>query len=57
MMTPHTAEWTRDDYAIGADRGRLDLDVIHGFLSRSYWAEGRGRDRVQAGLIERCPNL
>src|SRR5688572_6472758 len=28
------------DYVISTDKGRLDLKVIHDFLSRSYWAEG-----------------
>lgn len=27
-------------YAVSTDPARLDLDVIHGYLSRSYWAEG-----------------
>ena len=31
-------EWVRDDYSISTDRSRLDLAVIHGYLSRSYWA-------------------
>ena len=26
-------------YSISANRKRLDLDAIHGFLSRSFWAE------------------
>ena len=33
-------EWTREGYTISSDRRRLDLDAIHGFLVRSYWAEG-----------------
>lgn len=28
------------DYAIHTDPDRLDLDVIHGFLARSYWSPG-----------------
>ena len=39
-------EWTRGDYTISTDPRRLDLDVIHGFLVHSYWAEGRSRERV-----------
>lgn len=32
-------EWRRDDgYVISDDTARLDLDVIHGFLRRAYWA-------------------
>jgi len=47
-----TEEWTRGEYMISTDRQRLDLDLIHGFLSTSYWATGRSRDRV-ARSIER----
>ena len=35
-----TREWTRGDWTISTRRDRLDLDVIHGFLVRSYWAAG-----------------
>ena len=32
-------EFTKDDYLISTDKTRLELAVIHGFLSReSYWA-------------------
>jgi len=39
-------EAKRDDYAILTDPARFDLDVIHGYLSRSYWAEGISRELV-----------
>jgi GNAT superfamily N-acetyltransferase len=31
-------EWQRGEYAISTDRSRLDIDVIHAFLRRAYWA-------------------
>jgi len=31
---------------ISTDRARLDVDLIHRFLSRSYWATGRSRETV-----------
>ena len=37
---------TKDEYEIDDDPGRLDLDVMHVFLSGSYWAEGVPRDVV-----------
>jgi GNAT superfamily N-acetyltransferase len=43
-------EWTRGEYTISTDRRRLDLDIIHGFLTRSYWAEGRSRERVAQAI-------
>ena len=30
----------RDEFTISTDPARFDLDVIHGYLTRSYWAEG-----------------
>ncbi|TAL59030.1 MAG: N-acetyltransferase [Bacteroidetes bacterium] len=32
---------------ISNDKGLLDLDVIHGFLTTSYWAPGRTREQVR----------
>lgn len=37
-------------YEISLDPARMDLDVIHGYLSRSYWSEGIRRDVVAASL-------
>jgi GNAT superfamily N-acetyltransferase len=43
-------EWTRDHFTITCDPARLDLDVIHGFLSQSYWAQGIPRETVARSL-------
>lgn len=48
-------EWQRGDYTISTDPARLDLDVVHGFLSRSYWAEGRSRERVAQAIAGSLP--
>lgn len=41
-------EQYRDSYTITTDKARLDVDVIHDYLSRaSYWAQGRSRETVQ----------
>src|SRR2546423_1073105 len=37
-------------YEIDVDKSRLQLDVIHRFLSRSYWAEGVPRARVARSI-------
>ena len=37
-------ECRHGDLSITTDASRLDLDVIHGFLSRSYWAAGIPRE-------------
>ena len=33
-------------YVVTTDRSRLDLEVIHQFLTHSYWAEGIPRARL-----------
>jgi GNAT superfamily N-acetyltransferase len=48
-------EWTRGEYTISSDPERLDLDVVHGFLTRSYWATGRSRERVAASIAASLP--
>ena len=41
----------RDDgYEIADDPSRLDVDVIHGFLTTSYWSPGIPRDVVARGI-------
>lgn len=37
---------TRDGYEIDDDPARLDLGVVHGSVTGSYWAEGVPRDVV-----------
>ena len=48
-------EWTRGEYTISTDRKRLDLDIIHGFLIGSYWAEDRARERVAESIDHSLP--
>ena len=45
-MSEHR-EWTASGYTVSTDPARVDLDTVVGFLSSSYWAEGRPHD-VQA---------
>ncbi len=40
-------EVTRGAYTISNDASRLDFDVIHGFLTRSYWSPGVPRETVE----------
>jgi len=40
----------RDDYFISDDATMLDLDAVHGFLSRSYWATGIPRTTVEKSV-------
>ena len=50
-----TSAWTRGEYTISTDPARLDLDVVHGFLARSYWATGRSRERVERAIAGSLP--
>lgn len=43
--------WERDGYVISTDRSRLNIDLIHDFLSNTtYWAVGRKRDVVERSI-------
>lgn len=44
-------EHRHGDYLISDDPSRLDLDVVHRWLSeQSYWAAGRSRETVEASV-------
>lgn len=42
-MRDQPREWTREGYVVLTDRARLDLDLVHEFISSSYWAAGMPR--------------
>ena len=42
--------WRRGEYTISTDRSRLDIDVIHEFLTNCYWSPGIPREIVQRGI-------
>lgn len=44
------SEWHRDEYSISTDKDRLDLEVIHRFLTTSYWAAGRSLETVRSSI-------
>lgn len=43
-------EWRRGEYSISTDKGRLDVALIHGFLTMSYWAAGVPMDVVKRSI-------
>jgi GNAT superfamily N-acetyltransferase len=45
---PHAA--THAGYEITDDPARLDVDAVHAYLTRSYWAAGIPRDTVARSL-------
>ncbi len=45
------SEWQRGEYTISTEQKRLDIAVIHGFLSTSsYWAKGRPVEVVRRSI-------
>jgi GNAT superfamily N-acetyltransferase len=44
------SEWKRQDFVVTCDPDKQDLEVIHGFLSRSYWAKGIPAETVRKSL-------
>jgi GNAT superfamily N-acetyltransferase len=46
-----TSEWRRDEYTISTNRERLNVALIHNFLSNSaYWAKGRSLEVVKRAI-------
>jgi GNAT superfamily N-acetyltransferase len=44
-------EFARDDMVISTDKARLDINLIHDYLSNSsYWARGRPLPLVQSSI-------
>ena len=43
-------EYTNGQYSITTDPRRLDIDAIHAYLSRSFWAEGIPRETVAKSI-------
>jgi GNAT superfamily N-acetyltransferase len=44
------SEYRKGAFTVSADRERIDLDVVHGFLAECYWAEGVPRDVVARSI-------
>jgi GNAT superfamily N-acetyltransferase len=45
-------ETRRGNFLISTDQDRLDIDAIHAYLSRSYWAEGIPVETVAKSIRE-----
>ncbi len=42
--------WRKDGFVLSTNKAYLDLDVIHGFLSGSYWAKNIPRETVAKSI-------
>src|ERR1041385_1347731 len=44
-------DWNKSEYTISTDKSRLDIPLIHNYLSTvSYWANGRPVDVVERSI-------
>jgi GNAT superfamily N-acetyltransferase len=43
-------EYRRNGFVVSTDRARLDVDLIHGFLTGCYWARGISRELVARSI-------
>jgi N-acetylglutamate synthase-like GNAT family acetyltransferase len=51
VSLPHDhLEWVRSEYAICTNLDRLNLDVIHSFLTTSYWSSGVSRKIIERAI-------
>lgn len=49
-LTSRIFESHRDGFLVSTDPARLDLDVIHGYLTNCYWAKGIPREIVARSI-------
>jgi GNAT superfamily N-acetyltransferase len=52
LTAPSATLWQqhRAEYTVSTDPSRMDIAVIHGYLSRAYWCEGIPRDVVERSM-------
>ncbi len=43
-------EWRRDAFVVSTDPARLDLQVVHGFLTEAYWSPGIPREVLERAI-------
>ena len=43
-------KFTNCEYSISTDPNKLQLDVIHNFLTHSYWAKGISKEKVKKSI-------
>ncbi len=49
-MSGNTSKIGERSIVVTTDRSRLDLDVIHGFLTTAYWSKGVPRETVARSM-------
>jgi N-acetylglutamate synthase-like GNAT family acetyltransferase len=43
-------DFTKDRFYISTENEKMDIDLIHSFLSRSYWAEGISKEIIRRSI-------
>lgn len=43
-------EWKKGNYIISTDKSKIDLPIVHNFLSHSYWAGQIPRETVKESI-------
>jgi GNAT superfamily N-acetyltransferase len=43
-------DFTKDRFYISTEKEKMDIDLVHSFLTRSYWAEGISKETVQRSI-------
>jgi N-acetylglutamate synthase-like GNAT family acetyltransferase len=45
-----TLEYQREGFVVSTDPGRINLDIVHGYLARTYWSKGIPLETVKKGV-------
>ena len=48
-------EWHRDGFTVSTDPARLDMDMLHGFLSTCYWSRDIPREVMERSIRGALP--
>jgi GNAT superfamily N-acetyltransferase len=43
-------EYTKDNFSISTDQGKLDIETIHNFLANAYWSKNIPRSIVEKAI-------
>lgn len=43
-------DFIKDGFTISTEKDKLDIDLIHSFLNRTYWAEGISKEIIRRSI-------
>jgi GNAT superfamily N-acetyltransferase len=50
LQSDHAREYRKGEFTVSTDHERINLDVVHGFLTECYWAKGIPREAVARSI-------